>query len=303
MPRRLVAVLVVILAFMSSGAVPAQARADTLPDGFQVADGTRLVGQVFPNLGAVTGWTAVFDVDTDAVTAFNAYQDQLRAAGFTQTSAACADTGTADVGRSDAALAGVVCSGVYADEPAVRVRLAVLVCRTCGEAQLVRSTGILELSRSDAADRAQPSGRAIEPVSGPTLQLTPADRAQLRRSVRAANRGNQSSPSPDWQPDYWHVMNLRLFGTSGARLVSPTTTFGDRCQPDETTVLRATGDPEGMLADLVDNLEKVSEGPWTTARSERSSEVVVQRTDGYWTLTMVDPRAGGAFILASLCSD
>lgn len=304
MPRRVAAVLVVVFVAVTAG-TPAHARTETLPDGFRVADGTRLVGPVFPKIGEVTGWTAVFDVETDAVTAFNGYLDQLEQLGFSEAgSSSCRPWDATD--EAPLQPTGLSCTGSYlARGGRVGVRLAVTVCTGCGDSGLVASTGILELRRDDRGNGTYvPDQRTITAATGPTVELSTADRERLRSAMRAANRTGADGSATQWSPTIGWVVNPRLHGARGARLMSPSTSFGDRCQPDETTVLRVAGDTDKSLDALVDRVDDVSEGEWVTERARREGRDVTQRNDDYWSFTAVDPRRDApGYILASLCGD
>ena len=281
--------LVVLGALSAVLAIPNDAVAEQpekLGDGFRVAAGTHLVGPVFPGyrfapgltprLDGLDGWTATLSVETDAVSAANAYAHQAAALGYQQTSYRC-ERGF------DAPGGGFGCNfGFRRDDK--RVTGTVRVCGSCSP-----PISKMELSANTTRDPVITQPVALIPNNAPTAALTAAQR---RRSHMLASSGQLTPPDVD------------SFGLlRGSRTLSPPVSFG-YCDgwPGFHVVLRVTGRPDRIWRNYVEQVH--SNPPGLEQQAVFRGESVAHYVDTYWGyLTRLDKQDGRTYILVNNCGE
>ncbi len=235
-----------------------------LDAGFRVADGTRLVGVVFPKIGSgnstSTGWKAVLVVKSDALGAMNAYTAQAQQLGYQQVSNPAPHCWSPTRGE-------VFCTGFYVRGSGF-LQIAVHVCQSCGpsdnptwsasEAQLDYTMQSEGTSNGELEPITPPVGIASggpPPSTTPTVQLT--DR-QYRQMLTHPGRGAA----------------LQGFDLRGDLLVAPATSFGN-CQTDLVGVVTGTN-----LDQVVSGTPtKVGESRVTSASNGTTTWTLVERSD------------------------
>jgi hypothetical protein len=206
--------VVIVLALVSMcGTIAAEQGAATaapatsdasLPDGFRVATGTRLLGAAVPTLPVSSdsdspGWTAYLWVDTDAASALNAYARQSRVMGLREDPnhpASCSQT-RAPAGlvarglafnppEPAAATSAVNCQADFF-RPDLGISITVWVCRSCSAPTAEARLAVTHGPQGPWTDRAGylAATRPIAPLppETPTAKLTARERAQARRAT------------------------------------------------------------------------------------------------------------------------
>jgi hypothetical protein len=203
-------------------------RAIALADGFRVAPGSRLVATVVrrpPDTqpGAEL-WSALLDVDGDALTVLNAYVGEARRLGYGQPStaagAACRWTGDGGARTATSTPDGSPPSGAVEDVNCTRT--------------WVRGDRALDLQLRVCSTCATPIGAAwmtmrgrVPQEPGPAVEAGEVRGQSLRLTAEAHRRA--------WSTRGTHA-------PSGARPLSPEVSF-DGCDGNTHTVFEVTGDP------------------------------------------------------------
>jgi hypothetical protein len=273
MRKPVLAMVVLALVVMSTvvaqhdAATAAAARSSArLPDGFQVATGTRLLGAPVPLLPLAPardspGWTAYLWVDTDAAGALDAYANQSRRIGLREDPAHPASCSQAR------APGGLVARGLAFNppEPPVEtvavncqadyfrqdlgISITIWVCRSCAaptaEARLAVTRGLHGPLTDHAGYLASTRPIAPLPPESPTAKLTASERAQAGRAIpKTGERFSQ---------DVGTVELPRV--TRGSVALAPALAF--RCgNGDIQAVLRLRANTRAVLDALLDQSDE-----------------------------------------------
>jgi hypothetical protein len=261
----------------------------SLRDRFSVADGTRLVGTIFPDVVRYPnpayhdvkpdGWEALLSVETDAASVIKDFITQAQRLGFHQSSPGnCCSCVEATGG-------GVSCSGLFV-KPARYLEIFVRVCGTCSPpmsvARLRMSPNIGGIAGSSA----------ITPLAAnsPTLMLTQAERRELKKSI--PRRGDPFAP---------HGKLLHVL--PGSQMLLPGIPLG-ACTADFIAVLRLTGESQPLFERYVSQTYRDRNYKVRTARRRVGRYAVTQARRESWTVTLVEN--GGLrspLLLMDLCGE
>lgn len=282
-----------------------------LNDGFVVAEGSALVGAVFPILRApvqgvpLSGWTAQLVVDADPIAVFNAYVGQARALGY----AMRGDCYVQRSGNGDVELRGytgldaqaVRCGAGYSrssdTDPysGVHVSVQLAVARD-GAGDLV-ATGDIGISRVGDG-----SGQEPEYVNQPPLEDVTAPLPALP-AIEVSPLATVGQPVA---PDIYARVDIVV--PVGSVLAAPPAQGADaRCSLGYDAVM-VVENVERVFADLGDQLESYGEGPSPveTIREQRdgvsysSFTLDIPGGDDWFEVTSVES-GSEALVLVSAC--
>jgi hypothetical protein len=265
----------------SAEAVPA-ASTSLSANQFQGVAGTSQIGPSFPDFAGKqqVAVRSVFLVETDALSAMNAFLDRARDLGFMQlpnmSSGYC--TGAPYGPASDAPPPGqarVLCEGRYGRPDGTLVTINIDVCESCPEPQ---STAIVVLDKAKVRDLSPIIG--LEPISK-TLALSP----DVLRSVRTPTN---------------ETLRLGEFPTvKHVRLAVPVLSETSLCAITWVALVRVHGNP----ATAFKVYEAQMFGNTGQGRSyTRGSRRLTQRSDPEMLLTLVEaPTLRHPWMLASRC--
>lgn len=254
--------------------VPGRAAMDSaeLGNGFRVAKGTKLIGPVFGQSADVDdGWAALLAVNTDAVSAANAYKRQAATLGYEQTVSECSED-------FDAPGGGFGCILGFRND-ASRVIGTVRVCGACSP-----PVSMMKLSGGPTKDP-----EITQPIEqlpdAPTANLTPAQR---RRADAGSNARRSSARFPL---------------ATGSQFMAGPVSFGYcDAQPGFDAVVRVSKQPDRVWRALIDQIN--SRPPGEEQRKTAGGTTIFHYSDPYWgQLTRLSKNGQPTYIMINMCGE
>ena len=244
----IVATAVVVGGALDSAAISATiARAGRLSDGFSVAEGSHLVGRLFPLITYKDrhGWMAYLRVRGDGAAVYDAYARQAHKLGLTgvaPSEGACRAAGAGvEAGRARRPInQDLVCEGVQADRRDLYFELDVRVCTAC--APPISAGLIFFIARNGVG---LPTRRHTRPTAAPTVGHHPPSVQLTAEQARRARDEVPTTGETLASPSFFSINAFRVI--SGTRVLAASSL--DTCTIQDTTaILRVTGNPTQVFA-------------------------------------------------------